>query len=177
MRPTRSRSRRVPSTGPEPSSAAQYDRVSEEQGSPRAPSTNKDAIARMAEFVAENPNILEEENAESSKRRSAMSPEMTFGEDSDDGHPTRSTQKCASSKATSRIASISKAFSRGLLGKRAEEKPRHSGRPKVDYMRAPPFTYDINEEKPPSNFKLSAIPSYDGRGDSKDHIHAFISVF
>ncbi|XP_071923109.1 uncharacterized protein [Coffea arabica] len=44
-------------------------------------------------------------------------------------------------------------------------------------MRAPPFTDDINEERLPPNFKLPAIPSYDGRGDPEDHIHAFISAF
>ena len=114
---------------------------------------------------------------ESSKRKSNESPELPFDEESEGRPSIRNTPKQVSSKATSRIASISKAFSRGLLGKRAEEKPRHSGRPKVDYMRAPPFTDDINEEKLPSNFKLPAIPSYDGRGDPKDHIHAFILAF
>ncbi|XP_027150254.1 uncharacterized protein LOC113750488 [Coffea eugenioides] len=44
-------------------------------------------------------------------------------------------------------------------------------------MRAPPFTDDINEERLPPNFKLPAIPSYDGRGDPENHIHAFISAF
>ncbi|XP_071924151.1 uncharacterized protein [Coffea arabica] len=47
----------------------------------------------------------------------------------------------------------------------------------MEYMRAPPFTDDINEERLPPNFKLPAIPSYDGRGDLEDHIHAFISAF
>ncbi|XP_027100415.1 uncharacterized protein [Coffea arabica] len=80
-------------------------------------------------------------------------------------------------KATSKIASLSKAFSRGLLGRRADEEPQLLGRFEVDYMRAPPFTDEINEERFPSNFKLPTIASYDSRGDPKDHFHAFISAF
>nr|XP_027086729.1 uncharacterized protein LOC113708473 [Coffea arabica] len=47
----------------------------------------------------------------------------------------------------------------------------------MDYMRAPPFTDDINEERLLSNFKLPVIPSYDGRCDPEYHIHVFISAF
>ncbi|XP_071920755.1 uncharacterized protein [Coffea arabica] len=110
----------------------------------------------MAEFVTDNPNIFEElgrylkrqgkEKVESSKRRSAKSPEIPSGEDSDEGRLSRSTSRRASSKATSKLASISRAFSRGLLGKRVEDPPRRPGGLASDYMRAPPFTDDINGE-------------------------------
>ncbi|XP_027070680.2 uncharacterized protein [Coffea arabica] len=102
---------------------------------------------------------------------------MTSGEDSDDGHPVRSTSKHISSKATSRIASISKAFSRGLLGRRAENAPRKPKGLAADYMRAPPFTDDINGEMVPPNFKLPVLESYDDRGDPENHLRAFISTF
>nr|XP_027099139.1 uncharacterized protein LOC113718431 [Coffea arabica] len=141
----------------------------------------------MAKFVADNPNIFEElgryfkrqgkEKAESSKRRSTKSPEIPSGEDSDEGHLSRSTSRPASSKATSKIASISRAFSRGLLGKRAEDPPRRSGGLAADYMRVPPFTDDINGEMVPPNFELPVLHSYDGRGDPEDHLRAFISAF
>ena len=61
------------------------------------------------------------------------------------------------------------------MGKRVEEESRHPARAEVDYMRAPPFTDNINEERPLLNFKLPTIPSYDG--DPKYHIHAFILAF
>ncbi|XP_027173140.1 uncharacterized protein LOC113772850 [Coffea eugenioides] len=50
----------------------------------------------------------------------------------------------------------------------------------------PPRTQPANEEavarmaefeRLPPNFKLPSIPSYDGRGDPEDHVHAFISAF
>mgnify|MGYP004713035989 CR=1 FL=1 len=126
----------------------------------------------MAEFMAENPNIFEvletyfkgqsKQKAESSKRKSDGSPEIPFDEKSDMRHSIRSTLKRVSSKVTFKIASLTKAFSRGLLGKRAEKEPRHPGRLEVDYMRTPPFTDDINEERLPPNFKLLTISSYDG---------------
>ena len=141
----------------------------------------------MAKFVNNNPNIFEElgrylkrqgkQKAESSKRRSEESPEVPSEEESEGRYSLRSTPKQASPKATSRIASISKAFSQDLLGKRAEEEPRHPGRMEVNYMRALPFTDDINKEMLPPNFKLPTISPYDGRGDLEDHIHAFISAF
>nr|XP_027097533.1 uncharacterized protein LOC113717083 [Coffea arabica] len=184
MKSTRSRSRRVPSTGVEQASAAQQDHVSEEQGSPRTQPVNEDAIARMtAEFVADNPNIFEElgryfkrqgkEKAESSKRRLAKSPEVPSGEDSDDGHLSWSTSRCAYSKATSKIAHIFQAFSLDLLGKRVEDAHRRSGGLAADYMRTPPFTDDINGEMVPPNFKLPVLQPYDGR----DHLRVFISTF
>nr|XP_027086416.1 uncharacterized protein LOC113708147 [Coffea arabica] len=127
----------------------------------------------MAEFVTDNPNIFEKlgrylkrqgkEKVESSKRRSAKSPEIPSGEDSDEGRLSRSTSRRASSKATSKLASISRAFSRGLLGKRVEDPPRRPGGLASDYMRAPPFTDDINGEMVPPNFKLPNLHTYDGR--------------
>ena len=60
MRPTRSSSRKVPSIGAELNSAAQHDHVSEEQGSTRTQPANEDALAKIAEFIADNPNIFEE---------------------------------------------------------------------------------------------------------------------
>ncbi|XP_027156081.1 uncharacterized protein LOC113756723 [Coffea eugenioides] len=187
MRSTRSRSGRVPSTGAGQTSGAQQDRISEEPGSQRTQPNNEDAIAKMAEFVSDNPNIFEElgrylkrqgkEKAESSKRRPTKSPEVPSGEDSEDGRLSRSTSRRASSKATSKIASISRAFSRGLLGKRAEDPPRRPGGLASDYMRAPPFTDDINGEMVPPNFKLPNLHTYDGRGDPEDHLRAFISAF
>ncbi|XP_027178054.1 uncharacterized protein LOC113777217 [Coffea eugenioides] len=187
MRSTRSRSGRVPSNGVGQISGAQQGRISEEHGSPRTQPNNEDAIAKMAEFVADNPNIFEElgryfkrqgkEKAESSKRRSTKSPEVLSGEDSDEGHLSRSTSRRASSKTTSKIASIFRAFSRGLLGKRAEDPPRRPGGLAADYMRAPLFTDDINREMVPPNFKLPVLHYYDGRGDLEDHLCAFISAF
>ncbi|XP_071909560.1 uncharacterized protein [Coffea arabica] len=187
MRSTRSRSGRVPSTGAGQISGAQQDRISEEQGSPRTQPNNEEAITKMAEFVSHNPTIFEElgrylkrqgkEKAESSKRRPTRSPEAPSGEDSDEGRLSRSTSGRASSKATSKIASISRAFSRGLLGKRSEDPPRRPGSLASDYMRAPPFTDDINGERVPPNFKLPNLHTYDGRGDPEDHLRAFISAF
>nr|XP_027123348.1 uncharacterized protein LOC113740056 [Coffea arabica] len=187
MRSTRSRSGRVPFTGAGQTSGVQQDRISEEQGSQRTQPNNEDAIAKMAEFVSDNPNIFEElgrylkrqgkEKAESSKRRPTKSPEAPSGEDSDKGRLSRSTSRRASSKATSKLASISRAFSRGLLGKRAEDPPRRPGGLASDYMRAPPFTDDINGEMVPPNFKLPNLHTYDGRGDPEDHLRAFISAF
>ncbi|XP_071905664.1 uncharacterized protein [Coffea arabica] len=187
MRSTRSRSGRVPSTGAGQTSGAQQDRISEEQGSQRTQPNNEDAIAKMAEFVSDNPNIFKElgrylkrqgkEKVESSKRKPTKSPEVPSGEDSDEGRLSRSTSRRASSKATSKIASISRAFSRGLLGKKAEDPPRHPGGLASDYMRAPPFTDDINGEMVPPNFKLPNLHTYDGRGDPEDHLRAFISAF
>nr|XP_027086741.1 uncharacterized protein LOC113708488 [Coffea arabica] len=101
----------------------------------------------MAEFVTDNPNIFEE------------------------------LGRHASSKAISKIASISRAFSRGLLGKRSEDPPRRPGGLVSDYMRAPPFTDDINGEMVPPNFKLPNLHTYDGRDDPEDHLRAFISAF
>ncbi|XP_027063199.2 uncharacterized protein [Coffea arabica] len=187
MRSTRSRSGRVPSNGAGQASGAQQDRISEEQGFQRTHPNNEEAIAKMAEFVSHNPTIFEElgrylkrqgkEKAESSKRRPMKSPEVPSGEDSDEGRLSRSTSRRASSKATSKLASISRAFSRGLLGKRAEDPPRRPGGLASDYMRAPPFTDDINGERVPPNFKLPNLPTYDGRGDPEDHLRAFISAF
>ncbi|XP_027155690.1 uncharacterized protein LOC113780842 [Coffea eugenioides] len=141
----------------------------------------------MVEFVADNPNIFEElgryfkrqgkEKAESSKRRPTKSPEVPSGEDSDEGHLSRSTSRRASSKATSKIASIFRAFSRGLLRKRADDPPRRPGGLVAEYLRAPPFTDDINGEMVPPNFKLPALRSYDGRGDPEVHLRAFLSAF
>nr|XP_027102809.1 uncharacterized protein LOC113724064 [Coffea arabica] len=141
----------------------------------------------MAEFVSHNPTIFEElgrylkrqgkEKAESTKRRPTKSPEVPSGEDSDEGRLSRSTSRRASSKATSKLASISRAFSRGLLGKRVENPPRRPGGLASDYMRAPPFTDDINGQMVPPNFKLPNLPTYDGRGDPEDHLRAFISAF
>nr|XP_027067492.1 uncharacterized protein LOC113693114 [Coffea arabica] len=141
----------------------------------------------MAEFVSDNPNIFEElgrylkrqgkEKAESSKRRPTNSPEVPSGEDSDEGRLSRSTSRRTSSKATSKIASISLAFSRGLLGKRAEDPPRRPGSLASDYMRAPPFTDDINGKMVPPNFKLPNLHTYDGRSDPENHLRAFISAF
>nr|XP_027082689.1 uncharacterized protein LOC113705025 [Coffea arabica] len=187
MKPARSKSRKALTIEAEQSNAAQPENISEEQGPPRAPPANEEAITRMAEFVTENPNIFEElgrylkrqgkQKVESSKRKSDGSPEDSSEEGSDGRRLSRSASKRAFSKATSKVASITKAFSRGLLGRRPEEEPRPLGRPGVDYMRAPPFTDDINEERLPPNFKLPSIQSYDGRGDPEDHIHAFISAF
>ena len=141
----------------------------------------------MAEFVSENSNIFEElgryfkrqgkQKVESSTRKSDGSPEDSSDEESEGRHSIRSTPKRVSSKAISKIASITKAFSRDLLGRRSEEESRHLGRPGVDYMRAPPFTDEINEKKLPPNFKLPSKNSYDGRGDSEDHICTVISAF
>ena len=187
MKPTRSRSRKVLTIGVKPSTTAQQENVSEGQGSPEAQPTNGEAMTRIAEFVAENPNIFEElgryfkrqgkQKAESSKKRSDESPEIPSEEESDGRHTVRVTPKRASSKATSRIASISKAVTRGLLCRRTEKEPRFPRGLKVNYMRAPSFTDDINKERLPSNFKLPVIPSYDGQGDLEDHIHTFISAF
>ncbi|XP_071920747.1 uncharacterized protein [Coffea arabica] len=187
MRSTRSRSGRVPSTGAGQTSGVQQDRISEEQVSPRTQPNNEEAIAKMAEFVSHNPTIFEElgrylkrkekEKAESSKRRPTKSPEVPSGEDSDEGRLSRSTSRRTSSKATSKIAFISRAFSRGLLGKRAEDPLRRSGGLASDYMRAPPFTDDINGEMVPPNFRLPNLHTYDGRGDPEDHLRAFISAF
>ena len=69
-------------------------------------------------------------------RKSDGSSEGRFDEESEGKHSIRSTPKSASSKAASRIAFMTKAFSRDLLGKRVEEEPRHLGRPGVDYMMA-----------------------------------------
>ena len=84
MKSTRSRSRRVPTTRAEPSAAAQQDNISEEQESQRTEPANEEVIARITEFVAENPNIFYElrryfkrqdtQKTESSKRRSVKSP-------------------------------------------------------------------------------------------------------
>ncbi|XP_071916083.1 uncharacterized protein [Coffea arabica] len=117
------------------------------------------------------------QKAESSKRKSDGSPEGSSDEESDGRRLSRSASKRAFSKATSKVASLTMAFSRGLLGRRLEEEPRLLGIPGVNYMRAPPFTDDINEKRLPPNFNLPSIPSYDGRGDLEDHIHAFISAF
>ena len=183
MRSTRSRSGKFLSTGAEQASTAQQDHISEEQGSPTTQNANEDAIAKMAEFVEHNPNIFEElgryfkrqgkKKAESSKRRSVKSPEVPSGKDSDDLHLTRSTSKCASSK----IASISRAFSRGLLERRTDDEYRRPDGLAANYMRVPPFTDDINKERFPHYFKLPALPPYDGRGDPEDHLCAFISAF
>nr|XP_027099262.1 uncharacterized protein LOC113718566 [Coffea arabica] len=187
MKPTRSKSRKALTIGAEQSNATQPEDISEGQEPPRTQPANEEAVARMAEFVTENPNIFEElgrylkrqgkQKAESSKRKSDGSPEGSSDEESDRRRLSRSASKRAFSKATSKVASMTKAFSRGLLGRRPEEEPRPLGTPGVNYMRAPPFTDDINEERLPPNFKLPAIPSYDGRGDPEDHIHAFISAF
>ena len=141
----------------------------------------------MAEFVAENLNIFQElgryfkrqdkEKVESSKRRPAKSPEMPSEEDSDDRHHVRRTSKRASCNSTSKIASISKAFSWGLLGRRTEEPPRHPEGLAVNYMRAPPFTDDINRKIVAPNFKLLVLSPYGGRDDPEDHLHTFISAF
>ncbi|XP_027182319.1 uncharacterized protein LOC113780742 [Coffea eugenioides] len=64
MRSTRFRSGRVPSTGAGQASGAQQRHISEEQGSPRTQPVNEDAIARMTEFVADNPYIFEELGAD-----------------------------------------------------------------------------------------------------------------
>ncbi|XP_027174210.1 uncharacterized protein LOC113773797 [Coffea eugenioides] len=187
MKPTRSKSRKALTIGAEQSNAAQPEDISEGQEPPRTHPANEEAITRMAEFVTENPNIFEElgrylkrqgkQKAESSKRKSDWSPEGSSDEESDGRRLSRSVSKRAFSKATSKVASMTKAFSRGLLGRRPEEEPRPLGIPGVNYMRAPPFTDDINEERLPPNFKLPSIPSYDGRGDPENHIHAFISAF
>ena len=144
-------------------------------------------MTKMAEFVAENPSIFEElerhfkrqgkKKVESSKRKSDKSPEVSSDEESDRRYLARSSSKRAVFRTISKIASLSKAFSRGLLGRRVEEESWHHRRSEVDYMRTPPFTYDINEKRLPPNFKLPIIPNYDGRVDSKNHIHAFISAF
>ena len=60
MKPTRSRSRKVLTIGAEQSAAAQQENASEGQASVRTQPANDEAIARMAEFVSENPNIFEE---------------------------------------------------------------------------------------------------------------------
>ena len=60
MKPARSRSRNALTIGPEPGAAAQHEDVSERQGSPENQAANGETIARMAEFVSENPNIFEE---------------------------------------------------------------------------------------------------------------------
>ncbi|XP_027094951.1 uncharacterized protein [Coffea arabica] len=186
MKPTRSRSRKALAIGAEQSNVAQQEGISEGQESPRTQPANEEAITRMAEFVTENPNIFEElgryfkrqgkQKAESSKRKSDGSPEVSSEEESDGRRLSRSASKKAFSKATSKVASLTRSLSRGLLGRRPEE-PRPTERAGVDYQRAPPFTDDINEERLPPNFKLPSIPSYDGRGDPEDHIHAFISAF
>ena len=187
MRSTRSRSRKVLTIGAEPSSAAQQGDIPEGQGSRGTQLANEEAIARMTEFVSENPNIFEEfgryfkgqgkQKTEFSKKKSNESPELPSDEESERRPSIRSTLKRVSSKITSRIASIFKSFSGGggLMGKRVEEESRHPARAEVDYMRAPPFTDNINEERPLLNFKLPTIPSYDG--DPKYHIHAFILAF
>ncbi|XP_071906224.1 uncharacterized protein [Coffea arabica] len=186
MKPTRSKSRKTLTIGAEQSNAAHQEDTSEGQESPRIQPANEEAIPRMAEFVTENPNIFEKfgrylkrqgkQKAESSKRKSNRSPKGS-SEESDGRRLSRSASNRAFSKATSKVASLTKAFSRGLLGQRLEEEPRLLGRSGVDYMRTPPFTDDINEERLPPNFNLLSIQSYDGRGDPEDHIHAFISVF
>nr|XP_027123991.1 uncharacterized protein LOC113740648 [Coffea arabica] len=187
MKPTRSRSRKALTIGAEQSNAAQQEDISEGQESSRTQPANEEVITHMAEFVTENPNIFEElgrylkkqgkQKAESSKRKSDGSPEGPSEEESDGRRLSRSASKRAFSKATSKVASLTKAFSRGLLGRRPEEELRPMGRVGVDYMRAPPFMDDINEERLPPNFKLPSIQSYDGRGDPENHIHAFISAF
>ena len=53
----------------------------------------------------------------------------------------------------------------------------HPERLAADYMRAPPFTDDINRKRVPPNFKFPVLPPYYGRGDPEDHLRAFISAF
>ena len=60
MKPTRSKSRKALTIGAEQSNAAQQEDISEGQESPRTQPANEEAVARMAEFVTENPNIFEE---------------------------------------------------------------------------------------------------------------------
>ena len=60
MKPTCFRSRKVLTIGAEPSTTAQHENVSGGQGSPENQPTNEEAIARMTEFVSDNPNIYEE---------------------------------------------------------------------------------------------------------------------
>ena len=101
MKPTRSRSRKVLTIEAEPSAAAQPENVSEEQESHEARPTNGEAMARMAKFVAENPNIFKElrryfkrqgkQKAEFSKRKPDESSEVPFEEESDGRHSNRST--------------------------------------------------------------------------------------
>ena len=100
MKPMCSRSRKALTIGAEQSNAAQQEDISEGHESPRTQPANEDAIARMAEFVTENPNIFEEvgrylkrqrkQKAESSKRKSDGSPEGSSEEESDGRHLSRS---------------------------------------------------------------------------------------
>ncbi|XP_071906205.1 uncharacterized protein [Coffea arabica] len=173
MNPTRSKSRKALTIGAEQSNAAQQEDISEGQGSPRTQPANEEAISQLGKYLKRQGK----QKAESSKRKSDGSPEESSEEESDGRRLSRSASKRAFSKATSNVASVTKAFSRGLLGRRPEEEPRPLGIPGVDCMSAPPFTDDINEERLPPNFKLPAVPPYDGRGDPEDHIHAFISAF
>ncbi|XP_027166409.1 uncharacterized protein LOC113766415 [Coffea eugenioides] len=55
MKSTRFKSKRVPPTGAEPSIAAQPENTSEDQGCQWTQPANEETLARMAEFVAENP--------------------------------------------------------------------------------------------------------------------------
>ena len=130
----------------------------------------------MAEFVAENPGIFEElgrffktqarEKAESSKRRLAKSPEIPSEKESDDRHPVRSSSKCVSSRSISKIP-----------GRHPAEEPWRREGKVVDYMRALPFTDDINGKMILPNFKLTILQSYDGRDNPENHFHAFIFAF
>ena len=60
MKSTRSRSKRILPTGAEPSTAAQPENTSEDQGSQWTQPANEEAHARIAEFVVENLGIFEE---------------------------------------------------------------------------------------------------------------------
>ncbi|XP_071933903.1 uncharacterized protein [Coffea arabica] len=155
MKPTRSRSRKALTIGVEQSNAAQQEDISEGQESPRTQPANEEAITRMAEFVTENPNIFEE-LGRYLKRQGKQNAESSKRKSV--GSPEGSSEEESDGRRLSRSAS-KKAFS------------------KATSKRAPPFTDDINEKRLPPNFKLPSIPSYDGRGDPEDHIHAFISAF
>ena len=79
--------------------------------------------------------------------------------------------KRASSRSTSKIASISRAFTQDLLGRCPSEMSRHLEGLTTDYMRAPLFIDDINGEMVPPNFKLLILQSYDRRDNPEDYLH------
>ena len=121
MKSTLSRSRKVLIIAAVSSVTAQQENASEGHGSLEARPTNGEVMTRMAEFVTKNSNIFEElgrylkrqgkQKVESFKSKSEESPEIPSAEESDGRHSLRNTSKRTSSKATSRIASISKALS------------------------------------------------------------------
>ena len=128
---------------------------------------NEETLTKIVEFVAENPSIFKDlgrffkrkgkEKVESSKRRLVTSLKIPSEEESDDHYPKRSYSKRTPSKFTSKLASLFRALSQDLLGRRTNDSPKRLVKFFTDYTKAPPFTDDINDDLVPSNFKLRAL--------------------